>query len=95
MSSNFLASMLNYLQNFAPGVTVPMRGLLKERNQFHWDEQVQGCSFKQVKEILSAAPVLKFFDPKEEVELQCDASDRGLGVVSCKEASLWPMHLGP
>ena len=48
-------------------------------NQFQWDEQVQGRSFKQVKEILSAAPVLKFFDPKEEVEIQCDASDRGLG----------------
>ena len=53
-----------------------MRDLLKETNQFHWDEQMQGCSFKQVKQILSAAPVLKFFDPKDEVELQCDASDR-------------------
>ena len=24
-------------------------------------------------------PFFKFFDPKEEVEIQCDASDRGLG----------------
>ena len=40
---------------------------------------MQGHSFKHVKEILSAAPVLKFFDPKESVELQCDASDKGLG----------------
>ena len=43
-----------------------MRDLLKETNQFHWDEQVQGCSFEQLKEILSAAPVLKFFDPTDE-----------------------------
>ncbi|PFX23629.1 Retrovirus-related Pol polyprotein from transposon 17.6 [Stylophora pistillata] len=77
-----LLSMVNYLQKFAPNlseVTVPMRDLLKEGNQFRWDEQVQGCSFKRVKEILSAAPVLKYFDPKDDVELQCDASDRGLG----------------
>ena len=84
--------MVNYLQKFAPNlseVTAPMRDLLKQRNEFHWDEEVQGHSFKQVKEILSAAPVLKSFDPKESVELQCDASDKGLGAYdSCKEASL-------
>lgn len=77
-----LLGMVNYLQKFAPNlseVTSPMRDLLKEGNQFRWDEQVQGCSFKRVKEILSAAPVLKYFNPKDDVELQCDASDRGLG----------------
>ena len=77
-----LLGMVNYLQKFTPNlseITAPMRDLLKETNQFHWDGQVQGRSFKQVKQILSAAPVLKFFDPKDEVELQCDASDRGLG----------------
>ena len=75
-------SMVNYLQNFAPNlfeVTPLMRDLLKQRNKFHWDEEVQGHSFEQVKEILSAAPVLKFFDLKESVELQCDAWDKGLG----------------
>lgn len=77
-----LLGMVNYLQKFASNlsdITAPMRDLLKDGIQFQWDEQVQGRSFKQVKEILSAAPVLKFFDPKEEVEIQCDASDRGLG----------------
>ena len=74
--------MVNYLQKFALNlseVTAPMRDLLKQRNEFQWDEEVQNHSFKQVKEILSAAPVFKFFDPKESVELQCDASDKGLG----------------
>ena len=77
-----LLGMVNYLQKFASNlsaITAPIRDVLKDGNQFRWDEQVQGRSFKQVKEILSAAPVLKFFDPKEEVEIQCDASDRGLG----------------
>ena len=77
-----LPGMINYLQKFASDLSeiiAPMRDLLKDGNQFQWDQQVQGRSFRQVKEILSAAPVLKFFDPKEEVEIQCDASDRGLG----------------
>ena len=94
-----LLGMVNYLQTFASNlseITVPMRDLLKDGNQFQWDEQVQGRSFKQVKEIISAAPVLKFFDPKEEVEIQCDASDRGLGkCLICKKASQLLTHPVP
>ena len=76
-----LLGMVNYLQKFASNlseITAPMRYLLKDGNQSWWDKQVQRRSLKQVKEILSAAPVLKFFDPKE-VEIQCDTSNRGLG----------------
>jgi len=64
--------MVNYLQRFGPNfseATAPMRELLKEDNQFQWEEQVQGRSFDQVKQILSEAAVLEFFDPKEDVEL--------------------------
>ncbi|XP_032241511.2 uncharacterized protein K02A2.6-like [Nematostella vectensis] len=77
-----LLGMANYLQKFAPNLSeaaAPMREVLREENQFHWDEQVQGQSFKNVKKIVSQAPVLKFFDPHEEVELQCDASEKGMG----------------
>ncbi|XP_048577062.1 uncharacterized protein K02A2.6-like [Nematostella vectensis] len=77
-----LLVMANYLQKFAPNLSeaaAPMREVLREENQFHWDEQVQGQSFKNVKKIVSQAPVLKFFDPHEEVELQCDASEKGMG----------------
>ena len=44
--------MVNFLQKFAPNLsetTAPMRELLKQENQFLWDEEVQGRSFKQVK----------------------------------------------
>lgn len=43
-----LLGMVNYLQKFAPNLseaTAPMRELLKEENQFLWDEEVQGRSF--------------------------------------------------
>ena len=56
-----------------------MRELLKEENQFLWDEEVQGRSFKRVKRLIVESPVLKYFDPKADTELQCDASDKGLG----------------
>ncbi len=77
-----LMGMVNYLQRFTPNlsdVSAPLRDLLKEENQFHWDEDVQGRSFGEVRKTISEAPTLKYFDPQKAVELQCDASQRGLG----------------
>ena len=79
-----LLGMVNYmyLQKFAPNLsetTAPMRELLKEENQFLWDKEVQGRSFKRVKRLIVESPVLKYFDPKADTELQCDASDKGFG----------------
>ena len=74
--------MVNYLQKFAPGLsehTKPIRDLLKEDVEFVWEESVHGKCFKCVKAVIASAPVLKFFDPREEVVLQCDASQHGLG----------------
>lgn len=83
-----LLGMVNYLQKFAPNLsaaTAPIRELLKEQNQFLWDNDIQGRSFEQVKQIISEAPVLKYFDPKADTELQCDASDKGLGACLMQE----------
>lgn len=44
-----------------------------------WDEEVHGKSFENIKAILSDTPVLKYFDPRTPVVLQCDASESGLG----------------
>ena len=38
-----------------------------------------------MKQIISEAPVLKYFDPKADTELQCDASDKGLGACLMQE----------
>ena len=76
-----LLGMANYLQRFTQNlseVIAPLRDLLKEDNQFLWDA-AQERSFQELKKTISEAPVLKFFDPKDSVEIQCDASDRGLG----------------
>ena len=44
-----------------------------------WDDEVQGRSFEQVMQLISESPVLQYFDPKADNELQCDASNKGLG----------------
>ena len=38
-------------------------------------------AFTTVKEYLAKAPVLKYYDVNEEVTIQCDASETGLGAV--------------
>ena len=77
-----LLGTVNYLQKFAPNLsdlTAPLRELLKEANSFQWSEQVEGQCFHQLKDVLSMPPVLKYFDPHQGLELQCDASEKGLG----------------
>ena len=77
-----LLGMVNYLQKFSPNlssVTAPLRELLKEENMFQWREDVEEKCFNDVKEVLSSPPVLKYFDPAQDLELQCDASEKGLG----------------
>lgn len=73
--------MANYLQRYAPSLSQApalLRHLLKETNQFCWDTP-QEQSVNNVKQAILEAPVLKFFVPTDKVEIQCDASDRGLG----------------
>lgn len=70
-------------QRFAPilsQITALKRELLKEQNQFVRDYQVRGASFKQLKEVIYASPVLKYFDCKADTELLYESSDKGLGV---------------
>ena len=74
--------MTNYLQKFAPHlsqVNAPLRMLLKDNTEFKWDSSIHGKCFTPVKKIITEAPVLKFYNPTDEVTIQCDASQYGLG----------------
>lgn len=43
-----------------------MRELVKKENEFVWEEGVYGKYLEQVKQVLTQAPVLKFFDPRKK-----------------------------
>lgn len=67
---------VTYLSKFAPNlseVTSPLRVLLTQNVEFHWDKP-QADDFQKAKDIMTANPVLAYFDPKKEVTLQVDAS---------------------
>jgi hypothetical protein len=78
--------MAGYYARFIQGyqdIAKPLTALIQMRIGFHWDENIEGHAFRQLKERLQAAPILAY--PYEETEgrftLTTDASDKGLGAV--------------
>jgi len=68
-----------YCANFSE-LTAPLRELLLRDNAFIWtDRQVE--AFDGLRNMLSSAPVLQYYDIKKPVTLQCDASQHGIGCV--------------
>ena len=45
---------------------------------FVWEENEQKA-FEEIKALILIAPLLKYFNPAETVEVQVDASSNGLG----------------
>lgn len=84
-----LLGMANYLHKFVPNMsqlTAPLRDLTKRDNEFVWDETVHGKCMDSLKEVLTQAPVLKYFDPAcQDIVMQCDASSTGLGACLLQE----------
>jgi len=78
-----LLGCVKYLSRFLPNLAetvAPLRKLTEKEVPFYWESQQQ-TAFDQVKQLLTAAPVLKFYDVTEEVTLQCDASEKGVGAT--------------
>ena len=57
-------------------VCEPLRHLTMKDVKWHWTEH-QEQVFNKLKQLVTEAPVLKYFEPKEELTLQSDASDTG------------------
>ena len=72
--------MVQYLSKFSPriaDIAKPLRDLMKKHAPYAWGPK-HNQAFDIKSEIVQA-PILKYYDPKEETVLQTDASIKGLG----------------
>ena len=79
---------VNYLGKFIPnlsGINQPLRQLLEKDVAWHWDD-AQKKSFKELKKAITTAPVLKYYDEKEDVVLSVDSSKDALGACILQNA---------
>ena len=78
-----ILGMVQYLAKFLPrlsDLTEPLRHLTRKEADWVWTDKEEKV-MKKVKELITRDPVLRYFDSKLPVEIQCDASDKGLGAV--------------
>ncbi|KAL8567594.1 hypothetical protein ACOMHN_054407 [Nucella lapillus] len=78
-----LCGMIQYLAKFVPNLASdlkPIRALTKKDAEWVWSPECDSA-LKTVKDKITQAPVLAFFDPNEELVLQVDSSKDGLGAV--------------
>ena len=73
--------LINYLSPFINNLadkSAPLRDLLKKNIPFQWDQDHQHV-YEYLKSLVSVNTTLKFYDPKAPVQVQVDASTKGLG----------------
>ncbi|XP_028809432.1 uncharacterized protein K02A2.6-like isoform X2 [Denticeps clupeoides] len=75
--------MINYLSKFcdhlSDGCEI-LRQLTHEDSMWEWTD-VQEQAFTKLKDAITKAPILKYYNPEETLTLQCDASETGLGAA--------------
>jgi len=75
--------LVNYYGKFLPDLSTilaPLYKLLRKEAQWTWGKEQEGA-FKSVKALLTSDRVLAHYDPTRELNLACDASPYGMGVV--------------
>ena len=75
--------MVNYVSKFCPNLAdalPPLRNLLKKEVSWSWTT-AQQKAFEKIQEQVSSTPVLALYDPNEELFVETDASDYGLGAA--------------
>ena len=74
---------VNYLAKFLPNlseVMEPISMLTKEGVKFQWGEPQQKA-FEKVKQLITSSPVLGYYNPNDELTMQCDASSIGIAAA--------------
>ena len=78
-----LLGVVNYLSKFAPQLSTmcePLRRLTDKNSEFDWLPKHEEA-LDRVKQLITQAPVLQFYDSSKDVTIECDSSDVGLGAA--------------
>ena len=78
-----LIGVVTYLSKFLPRLSTVCETFLPltdSNSAFGWLPQHEDA-FVSIKELITQAPVLRYFDVSKEVTIECDGSDVGLGAV--------------
>lgn len=79
--------MIGYMRSFIPKLTemsTPLRELLKKEVAWQW-MQPHSDAVTKLKEAITKTPVLRIFDGKLPVVIQCDSSKDGIGYCIMQE----------
>ena len=74
--ANYFAKLLPQLAE----VSGPIQQLTRKEGLWQWQHE-HDAAFENVKELVTQAPLLKYYNPEEELTVQCDASEKGLGAT--------------
>ena len=61
-------------------VMEPIRNLTCKENEWKWTNE-HDAAFKWIKEMATTSPLLKYYNLEDELTIQCDASEKGLGAT--------------
>ena len=78
-----LNGFINYLAKFLPKVSdvlEPIRHLTRKDTPKNWSSE-QDQAFTNVPRLVTEAPVLCYYNPTQDLTIQCDASQSGLGAA--------------
>ena len=79
--------MVQYLSRFLPNLAEViglLRLIIREDTEFGWIAEHENV-FVEMKQLLSNTPVLIYYDGQKDLEIQCDACDKGLGATLMQE----------
>ena len=82
-----LQGSVQYLARFLPRLSEifePLRRLTHKGTPWQWGHD-QEKAMREVKQLLTTAPILSFYNPEKELTIQCDASKSGLGTTLLQE----------
>lgn len=78
-----ILGVLNYVGKFLPNFstdTTIIRELLKKNSVFKWEPEHENC-LQKIKEKLTKAPILQYYDVRKPVTISVDSSMSGTGAV--------------